>query len=195
MAPARAGALAPTLNLAAEQEDQLDDQNDHYHEFEHEGAALVELVHHEAVEVLSGLQFLVDQVFVVGNADLRSCKLIQAGGKHVAEKLDGVVGALGQFVHVEQNGMQFGRGSRQAPARQHSGTFVEGGIHNPQFAGEQLVVVTELQQLRIGVLQKLDGRLSASLAVVQESGVPANYSQIIGVVGNPGLQNFVALAF
>src|ERR1700726_1902029 len=107
MAPARAGALAPTLNLAAEQEDQLDDQNDHYHEFENEGAALVELVHHEAVEVLGGLQFLVDQVFVVGNADLRSCKLIQAGGKHVAEKIDGVVGGPGEFVYVEQNGLQF----------------------------------------------------------------------------------------
>src|SRR5713226_5643818 len=102
------GTLAPTLNLTAEQEDKFDDQDDHHHELEHEGAALVELVHHEAVEVLGGLQFLVDQVFVVGHAYLGGGELIQASGKHVAEKLDGVVGALSQFVHIEQDGVQLG---------------------------------------------------------------------------------------
>ena len=46
---------ATLLSLAAEQEGQLDDQDDDHHQFEHEGAALVELVHHEAVEVFGGL--------------------------------------------------------------------------------------------------------------------------------------------
>src|SRR5450755_2769465 len=91
-------------DLGAEEEGQFDEQDNHHHGFEHEGAALVELVHHEAVKVFGGVQLLVDQVFVVGNAYLGCRQLVQAGGKHVAEKFDGVVGALGQFVHVEQNG-------------------------------------------------------------------------------------------
>ena len=55
--PSRAGAPAPHWLLhpfAAEEEHQLDYQNDHYHQLQHEGAALVELVHHEAVELFGG---------------------------------------------------------------------------------------------------------------------------------------------
>src|SRR6478672_2250731 len=99
-----ARAYIKSLNLAAEQEDQFDDQNDHHHKFEHEGSALVELVHHEAVKVFGRVQFLVDQILVVRHADLGGRQLVQAGGKHVAEKLDGVVRALGQFIHIEQDG-------------------------------------------------------------------------------------------
>src|ERR1700758_760020 len=64
--------------LAAEEPDQFDNQNDHHHEFEHEGAALVELVNHEMIELLGGLQFLLHQILVVGHADLRCGQLVQA---------------------------------------------------------------------------------------------------------------------
>src|ERR1700693_1995454 len=100
MASARAWTLAPTLKLAAEEEDQFDDQDDYYHELEHEGTALVELVHHEAIQVLGGVQFLVDQVFVVGHADLGGGQFVQAGGKHVAGKIDGIFSALGALVYL-----------------------------------------------------------------------------------------------
>ena len=55
--------------LAAEQHDQLDDQDDHHHQCQHECAALIELVDHEAIELLGRVQLLLDQVFVVGHAD------------------------------------------------------------------------------------------------------------------------------
>src|SRR5450755_3883983 len=103
-------------DLGAEKEGQFDDQNNHHHGFEHEGAALVELVHHKAVKVFGGVQLLVDQVFVVGHADLGGGQFVQAGGKHVAEKFDGIVGALGQFVHIEQDGVQSAGAFRGAPA-------------------------------------------------------------------------------
>ena len=83
-----------------EEVDQFDDQDYHYHQFEDEGAGLVELVDHEAVEVFGGLEFFLDEVFVVGDADFLGAEFVEARGEHVAQELDGVVGALGQFVYV-----------------------------------------------------------------------------------------------
>ena len=48
-------------------------------------------------------------------------QLVKPRGEHVAEELDGVVGALGEFVHVEQDGVQLGGGARSAPARPEAG--------------------------------------------------------------------------
>src|SRR5437868_4324946 len=123
--------LALVLDFAAEQVNQFDDQNDDHHEFEHEGAALVELVHHKAIKVFRGVQFLVYQIFVVRHAYLGRSQLVETGGKHVAEKLYGVIGALGQLVHIQQNGMKFGCGTRQPPPCQHASPLIERGIHNP----------------------------------------------------------------
>jgi hypothetical protein len=53
----------------AEEIDQLDDENDDHHQLEYEGAALIELVHHEAVELFGGFQFLLDEIFVIGHSD------------------------------------------------------------------------------------------------------------------------------
>src|SRR5215469_3131999 len=102
----RKGRPAPLHHFSLEEVDQLDHQNDDHHQFQHEGAALVELIDHEAVELLGRMHLLRDQVFVVGHANLRSRQLVEAGGKHVAQELDGVVGVLGEFVHVEQHGVQ-----------------------------------------------------------------------------------------
>jgi|SRR5579871_384181 len=41
--------------VAAEEVDQLNDEDDDHHQFENESTALVELIHHEAVEVFGGL--------------------------------------------------------------------------------------------------------------------------------------------
>ena len=46
--------------FAAEEIDQLDDQDDDDHKFEDEGAGLVEFVDHEAVELFGGLELLLD---------------------------------------------------------------------------------------------------------------------------------------
>src|SRR4029077_402644 len=55
--------------LASEQHHQLNHQNHHHHQLQHERPALIELVDHEVIELLGGFQFLLDEVFVVWNAD------------------------------------------------------------------------------------------------------------------------------
>ena len=77
---------------------------------------------------------------------------------------------------------------------QHSGALVERSVHRRQFAGEQFVVVAEFQQLRVGVLEQLNGGLGARFAVIKKSRVPADDRQIVGIVRSAGLQDFVAFA-
>ena len=62
--------------FAAEEVDQFNDEDDHYHQLQDEGAALVKLVDHEAVEIFSSLQFFFDQVFVVGDANFGGCQFV-----------------------------------------------------------------------------------------------------------------------
>ena len=141
--------------FAAEEVNQFDDQDDHHHQFEYEGAGLVELIDHEVVELLSGAQLLLYQVLVVRYADFRCRQLVEAGGKHVAEELDGVVGAFGQFTDVEQHGVQLGGGPRRPPAcPEPRASLVEKVIDSLQFAGQEFVVVAELQQLGVRILQE-----------------------------------------
>ena len=182
--------------MSSEEVDQLDDQDDDDHQFQDEGAGLVELLDHEAVEVFGGLEFFLDEVFVVGDADFLGAEFVEARGEHVAEELDGVVGALGEFVHVEQDSVQFRRGAGGAPARPEAGASgVEEVVDVFEFLGEQFVVVAELEQLRVGVLQELDGGLGADGGVVDEGGVPSDDREVVGIVGDARLQNFLALAF
>ena len=54
--------------------------------------------------------------------------------------------------------------------------------------------MAELEQLRVGVLQKLDGGLGAGVGVVDEGGVPSDDGEVVGIVGNAGLENLLALA-
>src|SRR5947208_16344658 len=54
--------------------------------------------------------------------------------------------------------------------------------------------MAELQQLRVGILEKLNGGLSADFTVVEKGRVPANHSQIIWIVRNSRLYDFVAFA-
>ena len=55
--------------------------------------------------------------------------------------------------------------------------------------------MAELEQLRVGVLQQLDGGFGAGLRVVDEGRVPSDHGEVVGIVGNAGLQNLLALAF
>ena len=63
-----------------------------------------------------------------------------------------------------------------------------------EFLGQELVVVAELEQLRVGILQQLDGGLGAGGRVVEKGGVPSDDREIVGIVRNARLQNLLALA-
>src|ERR1700732_3375009 len=107
----------------------------------------MKLLDHEAVELFGGVNFLVDQVFVVGDADLRRGNFVEARGEHVAQELDRVVGALGQFVHIEQYGVQSASSPGGAPAGQDAGPLVHKIVNAFQFARQQFVVVAEFEEL------------------------------------------------
>ncbi len=60
--------------------------------------------------------------------------------------------------------------------------------------GEQLVVVAEFEELGVGVFEELDGGFGAGGVVVEEGAVPADDGEVVGVIGDAGLENFLALA-
>jgi hypothetical protein len=45
--------------LAAKQKGEVNNQNDHYRQLKNEAAGLIELVHHESVQLTGGAQFLI----------------------------------------------------------------------------------------------------------------------------------------
>ncbi len=61
-----------------------------------------------------------------------------------------------------------------------------------QLAVEQVVVVPELEELRVGELEDLERRLHAGLGVVDERGVPRRHHEIVGQIGQPIAQHLVA---
>src|SRR5947208_10300199 len=67
----------PYLHFSFEEIDQLDDQDDYDHQLQDEGAALVELLDHEAVKVFSGVELFLDEFFVVGNPDFLGAQLVK----------------------------------------------------------------------------------------------------------------------
>ena len=96
---------------------------------------------------------------------------------------------------VEQDGVQLGGGAGGAPARPEAGASgFEEVVDVFEFLGEQLVVVAEFEQLRVGVLEQLDGGLGAGVRVVDKGGVPSDDGEVVRIVGDAGLQNFLALA-
>ena len=62
-----------------------------------------------------------------------------------------------------------------------------------QFVREQLVVVAEFQELRVGVFEELDRR-APRLVVIEERGVPSDYGEVVWVVRDLRLEDFLPLA-
>src|SRR5437899_10929306 len=110
--------------VTEEKDKELNNQNDHHHQFQRKRPALVELIHHEAVKLFGGLQLLVNQVFVIRYTNLGSGQLIEARGKHVAQELNGIVGVLGKLGDIQKNRVQLTRITRHAPAGQHASALV-----------------------------------------------------------------------
>ena len=76
----------------------------------------MKLLHHEAIELFGRPELFIHQVLVIRYANFTGCETVEACGEHVTQEFDGVIHALGQLHNVEQDGMQTGCRSRQAPA-------------------------------------------------------------------------------
>src|ERR1700746_2484912 len=55
--------------------------------------------------------------------------------------------------------------------------------------------MAEFQELRVGVLQQLNGGFSTGLRVINEPRVPPDDGKIVGIIGDATLENLLALAF
>src|SRR6516165_5029655 len=112
----RPPAAGPATKLfAPEQENDFDNQDDDDGEFEDETAGLVELVHHEAIQLAGRAEFLLDQTAVIGNAHFGRNQVVEAGIEHIAEEFDGVVDFFRKLHDVEANGIDARGLSREAP--------------------------------------------------------------------------------
>ena len=54
--------------------------------------------------------------------------------------------------------------------------------------------MAELEELRVGVLQKLDRGLGSGGGVVDEGGIPSDHREVVRIVRNAGLENLLAFA-
>lgn len=77
---------------------------------------MVELLAPAVVELFGGTELLGAEILVVRNADFGGGELVEAGGNHVAEELDGVVGMLGELGDIEEDSVKAVRRAHQ-PAR------------------------------------------------------------------------------
>ena len=82
------------------------------------------------------------------------------------------------------------------PQRRHTPVPLSMERYTPASTrGQQFVIVAEFQQLRVGVFEQLDGRPGRRRIVENERGRPADYEQIVGIVGNAGVENLAELRF
>src|SRR5579864_3262902 len=139
-------------SFSSKQEKELDDKNQHDDKLQQEAAALVELLNHEVVQLVRSPQLLVHQVLIIVYADLDGHHFVESGREHVADKLQCVVGVFRQLGHLEQHGPEAGRSGAHPPAGKHSlAATPEKPVHLIKFTGQHLVVMPELQKLRVGV--------------------------------------------
>src|SRR6266496_6542482 len=102
---------------------------------------------------------------------------------------------LGQFSDIEQDSMQLAGRLRQFPTSEESSPLIQELIDPIQLTSQQLIIMAELKQLRIGIFQQLYGSFRPGGGVIEERAIPPDHGQIIGIVGNAGLHYLIALAF
>src|ERR1039457_2137221 len=184
---------ALALVFSTEEVNQFDDQNDHHHQFQDEAATLVKFVDQKAIQSFGGSKFFIDKVFVLRNSYLGGGQPVKARREHVTHKLDGGVGALHQLGHLDGHGVEPGGLTAHTPAPPEASPMFQRCVDTSQFAGQQLVVMAELQQLRVDVLQDLHRSFGARRCVINQRGIPSNHDQVVGIVGKTGLQNVIVL--
>ena len=91
---------------AAKQVNQLDHQYRHYHQLQDERAGFVKRIDQKFVEFPCDAQLLLHQVPIVRHADFIRSDAVGSRIKHIAEKLDGVVGPFRQFDDVQAHGVE-----------------------------------------------------------------------------------------
>ena len=178
----------PLLRACGLLRDSYQEQHDLQHDQQHDGeleqfaARDGRLLDREAIDLVHRLQLLL-------NAGLPAIQTEAGGGQ--AEEPCGVhmsptnliaFALIGQLVHVDEQGMNVVRRARVAarPEQPYRTGLLQLGVHARQLRVEQVVIVPELEELRVRELQDLDGGLGSGLGVPDQAGVPRRDDQVVG---------------
>src|SRR5712671_6485462 len=178
--------------MPAQQKNYVERDKDRDDQFQHEHAALVKLRDHEFVKLAGGLQFFADQRFVIFNADLGGNQPVDARIVRVADEFYSVFRPLRQIHDVEAEAIQAASAAGQAPAGEKTFAAFQRAVYVRKQAGEDFVVVTKFQQLRVGVFEQVNDCGSRVGLVVNERGGPTSNDQVSGIVRKSAAKNFVA---
>src|SRR5258708_163228 len=140
---------ADSALMPAQQENDVERDKHSDDELQHKHAALVELRAHDPVEFARRLQLLVDQRLVVVDADLGGDDSVDARVVCVADEFYSVFGAFGQIHDVKAKAVHAAGAAGQSPAREKTFVALKRAVDVGEEVGEDLVVVTKLEQLRV----------------------------------------------
>src|SRR6266853_1543828 len=159
----------------------------------YEHAAFVELRDHEFVKFAGRLQFLTDQRFVIFDADLGGNQPVDARIVCVADEFYGVFGPFRQIHDVEAEAIQAAGAAGQAPAGKKTFATFQRAVYVRKQAGEDFVVVTKFQQLRVGIFEQVDDGGGRVRFVINERGGPTDHDQVSRIVRESATKNLITL--
>src|SRR4029077_15468606 len=145
------------------------------------------------VEFTCRFQLLVDQRLVIIDPNLRGDDFVDTRVVRVADEFYGVFRALRQVHNVQAQAVQAAGAAGQSPAGEKTFVALERAVHVGEQAGEQLVVVAKLEQLRVRVFEQVDDRRRGVRLVVDKPGAPTGHDQVRRIIRQSAAQDLVAL--
>src|SRR5215510_3566323 len=115
---------------------------------------------------MCGAELIPHQFLVLDDADLGRSELVQTRRETVADEFERVGGVFGKLRYLQADGAQSHDSGLHAPCRPPAPPCFQKGVDLLQLAGEELIVMTELQKLRVSVFQDTDGASHSALRVV-----------------------------
>src|SRR5258708_18005910 len=163
--------------MPAQQENDVERDKHSDDELQQKHAALFELGDHAPVESARRLQLLVDQRLVVVDADLGGDDSVDARVVCVADEFYSVFGAFGQIHDVKAKAVHAAGAAGQSPAREKTFVALKRAVDVGGEIGEDLVVVTKLEQVRVRGFEQVDDLGSSVMLFVAKPGGPADPRQ------------------
>jgi len=178
---------------AADEEDDVDDEEEAHGDFEDEEVAVEAVGLEELVEVVEGFEFFVDGFVPFGEVETGGDGLVDAGEVPVAEELGDVGEFIGHAGEVDADFAEVFEGFGAAPAPQSADRIVsaEIAVGAVDDGIEDAVVGFELGELEVGEFHEVDHFVDEAGFVDDECGVPVDDDDVVVVVGERAGGGFV----
>ena len=154
-----------------------------------------EALDRKPIDVVQCLQFLAHVRFPAVQIEPGAHQREQPRRVDIADDLQRIFGSIGQLVDVDKERVHLPDRLRVVPAEQRIvpvRLLLHLGVDVGERIVQQLVVIAELQKLRVGELDDLDRRQRSGGSIVHERGVPRGDDEIIGEVRQAVAKNLVA---